>query len=402
MKKFKSKTLLIISNGYPNEKGSVDCTFVKSQVDELSKYFKKIIVIVPTPYFPKILSRLGFKGYVNRLNNYNYTYKNISVFYPTYFKLPNKISYKTFYLFNSVDNLIKKEKIHFDLIHAHFTFPSGYVAAKIKKKYNKKLVVTGHGFDVYDFPFKNAFNKYKFINTLNGCDYFITVSKKNMIKANSIINVKHKSEVIPNGFSNNFKTIPQIIARKKLKLPLNKKIILHVGNYIIDIKNQINLIKAIKELLKVRDDFILYLVGSGKDELKIKQEINKLNLTKYVEIIGSKPHNEIPLWMSASNLLVLPSYFEGNPTVMFESLACGVPFIGTNVGGIKEIIISDKYGFLLKNPTDYKRLASLINKGLNKKWNKTKIINYSHNFSINKINQSILNLYYFLFFKRKE
>lgn len=340
MKNFKNKTLLIISNGYPNKKGSVDCTFVKSQVDELAKYFKKVYVIVPSPYFPKILSKIGLKGYENRLNNYNYTYKNISVFYPNYLKLPNKISYKTFFLFKSVDYLIKKEKISFDLIHAHFTFPSGLLATKLKEKYNKKLVVTGHGFDVYDFPYRSERNKIIFKKVLNNCDYFITVSKKNLNIANSFLNIDDKSDVIYNAYSDYFKPFNKINCRKKLNLPLDKKIILHIGSYKINIKNQLNLIKAINLLKDKRQDFVLYLIGQGPDEKIIKDKINKLNLNSYIEVVGPKPHNLIPYWMSASDLFVLPSYFEGNPTVMFESLACGLPYVGTNVGGVKEIINS--------------------------------------------------------------
>ncbi|NCP71780.1 glycosyltransferase family 4 protein [archaeon] len=391
---FKDKNLLIISNGYPNKEGSIDCTFVKTQVDELSKYFKKVYVIVPTPYFSIFLSKF-VKGYKNRLNNKNYCYKNIEVYYTTYFKLPNKISYKTFNLFDSVDSVIKKNNLKFDLMHAHFTYPSGYVASKLKEKYGIKLIVTGHGFDVYDFPFRNKNNKSKFIYTLNNCDYFITVSKKNMNKVNSIVDVKDKYKIIPNGIPNYFKNTSQVIARKKLKLPLNKKIILHVGNYIVDIKNQINLIKAINELSKVRGDFVLYLIGSGKDEFKIKQEIIKLNLTKYIKVVGSKSHNEIPIWMSASDLFVLPSYFEGNPTVMLEALTCGCPFLGSSAGGMEEIIFPD-IGIILDDPYNFNKLFFLINYGLNKKWEYKKIMKYSKNYYISKINIAILKIYSFI------
>ena len=394
MKNLKNKNLLIISNGYPNKSGSiVDSTFVKDQVDEISKYLNKIYVIVLRPYLPKLLSRF-LKEYNNRVITKNYKYKNISVLYSKYYKLPNKISYKTVNLYKSVLKTINENNINFDLIHAHFTFPSGYVAAKIKQKFNKKLVVTGHGFDVYDFPFKNKLNRRKFLYSLNNCDYFITVSKKNMDKVNSIIDIKSKSEVIPNGFSNDFKNISKNLARKELKLSSNKKIILHVGNYLINVKNQINLIKSINELLKVRSDFILYLIGSGRDEYKIKQKVIELNLTKYIKVIGSKPHNEIPLWMNASNLFVLPSYKESFGVVNIEALACGTPVISTINGGSEEIIVSEKYGFLLNNPNNYKTLASIINKGLNKKWNRNEILKYSQKFNAKNVINKIINIYY--------
>ena len=61
----------------------------------------------------------------------------------------------------------------------------------------------------------------------------------------------------------------------------------------------------------------------------------------HVEFVGGKPHAEIPIWMNACDVFVLSSLSEGNPTVMFECVGCGKPFIGTKVGGIPEIIISD-------------------------------------------------------------
>jgi glycosyltransferase involved in cell wall biosynthesis len=65
---------------------------------------------------------------------------------------------------------------------------------------------------------------------------------------------------------------------------------------------------------------------------------------------------------------------------MFEALGIGLPYVGTNVGGIPEIIISEKYG-LLCNPGKKVDLSKIIDKGLNKNWNKNEIINYSKEFS---------------------
>ena len=50
-----------------------------------------------------------------------------------------------------------------------------------------------------------------------------------------------------------------------------------------------------------------------------------------ITLIGGRPHHEIPLWIGACDAFVLPSLMEGNPTVMFECLGAGRPFIGTRV-----------------------------------------------------------------------
>jgi len=385
--------LLVITNGYPNKDGSIpDSVFVKDQIDLLAKHFKEVNVVVIAPYLPRCLW-FFFKQYKNRVNLVDYKYNNINVFYSKYFKLPNSVSYRTFNLYNSVVRKITKQKIDFDLIHAHFVYPSGYVASKIKKNYKKKLIITGHGFDVYDFPYRSKQNKKIFIDTLHAANFFITVSKKNLSIAKSFLNLDKKSIVIPNGFSNEFGLFSKITARKKLKLNLNKKIILHVGAYKINIKNQINLIRAISELLNTRKDFILYLIGSGKDEKKIRDKIKELKLDKYVKLIGSITHDKMPLWMSASDLFVFPSYSESFGIVQIEAMACGIPVIATINGGSEEIITDKEIGLLLEDPKDYKALANLINIGLNKKWDYKKIKTYAGNFSLKKIIKILLKTY---------
>lgn len=400
MNTFKNKNLLIITNGYPNKDGSIsDSVFVKDQVDELSKYFNKINVIVLAPYFFKFLKTTKLvKGYENRLDLQDYKYDNIEVYYARYFKLPNKISYKTFNLYNSVTKVIKKNNLKFDLIHAHFLYPSGIIASKIKRKYDKKLIITGHGFDVYDFPFKNKKNKQEVINALRNTDLFITVSNSNLKKINQIIDLKKNSKIIANGFSSDFKPRLKTNARKQLKLPLNKKILLNVASYKISIKNQLNLIYAINILNKKRADFVLYLIGSGPDEEIIKEKIIEFKLTKFIKVIGSKSHSEIPLWMNAADLFVLPSYNEGNPCVLFECLGCGIPFIGTNVGGIKEIISSRKFGLIYNNPKDYNKLSKLINLGLNKNWNSKEITTFvKKKYSWGEITKKLILIYKLMF-----
>ena len=94
--------------------------------------------------------------------------------------------------------------------------------------------------------------------------------------------------------------------------------------------------------------------------------------------------------VNAADVFVLPSYSEGNPTVMFEALGCGIPYVGTNVGGVRDIIHSEKYGFIYDNPKDYKTFANLLDKSLNKKWDKNEILNYSKRFTWNKIVQELL------------
>jgi glycosyltransferase involved in cell wall biosynthesis len=111
-----------------------------------------------------------------------------------------------------------------------------------------------------------------------------------------------------------------------------------------------------------------------------------------VKLLNSVPKNQLNYWMNACNLFVLPSLNEGNPTVMFEALGCGKPFIGTKVGGVPEIINSEEYGLLVEpaNPSD---LAEKIMMALDREWDADKILAYSEQYSWENIAREIMRVY---------
>jgi len=108
--------------------------------------------------------------------------------------------------------------------------------------------------------------------------------------------------------------------------------------------------------------------------------------------VGNRPRNEIPLWMNACDLFVLPSLNESFGIVQIETMACGKPVVATNTPGSREIIASEKYGLLCQpgNPED---LADKILVGLEKDWNQQEILQFADSFSWEKIAGDILRIY---------
>jgi len=386
---FKSKNLLILTSEYPDcENKIIGDPFVKSQVDLLAKYFKNVYVISVRPYFPQFLSRL-LKFNLSNLKNYSYN--NIKVYYPKILDFPVDYFRKRRgdRYFKVVDKLIKKEKIKFDLIHAHFTYPPGYVGIKLKEKYGKPLVVTAHGGDIYKLPFISNYWRNKVSRVLKKADKVITVSKRN---ANCIRTLGFKSIIIPNGFDQNlFFPQDKIKCRKKLNLPLDKKIILTIGS-LVEIKGQKYLVSAMKTIVQYNKHIVCYIVGDGELKNDLNKQIEELSLKDYIKLVGARPHSEIPIWMNACDLFVLPSLSESFGIVQVEAIACGIPIIATKNGGSEEIIISKEYG-LLCEPGNPKDLSKKILIALNKKWDKNKILKYSKKFMWNKIVKDIIRCY---------
>lgn len=295
-------------------------------------------------------------------------------------------------LFKTFEKYIKKRGIQFDLIHAHFTWPSGYVAVKLGEKFRVPVVVTAHGFDAYDLPFRNQ----RWFETIRGvllrADKIITPSESNMkIITEKLLIDPQKVIKVSNGFSSSFHPINKDLSRERLGLSQNKKIILNVAN-VVPIKGHRYLIEAMKIVSERRDDILCIIVGGGPLKTELKKKIKKEGLEDKIILVGAKPHDEISLWMNAADLFVLPSLSEGNPTVMFEALGVGLPFVGTGVGGVPEIITSEDYGLLCR-PGDPIDLAEKILIALDKEWDREKIRRYAEQFTWDNIAKEILKAY---------
>jgi teichuronic acid biosynthesis glycosyltransferase TuaC len=380
------------------------CWFIKKNIEAMSKYVNKIHVFIHHNYLSEISSYLPFDGYVEVVRQFYLKDKLIDVegkpenviihlLSLLYFipdgrnkRVSDKIARK--YM-----SYIKKHRIEVDIIHAHFLYPQGDIAIKLGKKMNIPVTITAHGHDIYDMPFRDDKWNKKIKWILDNSDHIITVSKINERILIEKLNIAgEKITIVPNGYDSlKFKPIPKKDAREKLNLPEDKKIILNVAN-LYSIKGQNLLIESIKNVLKERQDIFCAIIGGGNLRKKLEQQIRELDLEDYVKLYGPKPYTEIPLWMNAADIFVLPSINEGNPVVMFEALGVGLPFIGTKVGGIPEIIISEDYGLLVKssNPKD---LTEKIIIALNKKWEKDLIGKYAQQFSWDKISIQTSNIY---------
>jgi len=379
--------LLVIVSSFPDKNNTRTINiFVKEQLKSLSKYFKKIYILSPTSLGRKLRDH-------NRAFYKDYSFKNIYVYFPTYINTPYLKLLRKIWLYfekKSIKKTIEKHAMKFDLIHAHYTWPSGAVSIKLKKEFNVPVVITEHT----SLTFRRVIEKKDklYLNTWNYCDAIIRVRRKDIKDILNLGIPVNKVYHIPNGFDPSlFYPLSQKNLRKKLNLPENKKIILNVAN-LYAVKGHVVLLEAIKEILKERKDIFCVIIGAGPLRRNLRNEIRRLGLKEYVALVGANPHEVIPLWMNACDVFVLPSLSEGNPTVMFECLGCGVPFVGTRVGGIPEIITSENYGLLVE-PANPKDLAEKILIALKKEWDHRKIVEYSKKFTWEEISKKILDVY---------
>ena len=193
---------------------------------------------------------------------------------------------------------------------------------------------------------------------------------------------KGRMVAIPNGINTevfSFNQKNRIKTRNELNLG-NNKLLLAVGR-LTEAKDYPNLLLAIQLLKKQRTDFKLVIVGDGPLKTDLVNMVKELDLTEYVQFLGIR--NDIPDLMSASDLFVLSSAWEGFGLVVAEAMACERLVVATDCGGVAQV--TSPYGSLIE-PKNHLLLYQAINRVLD--------INLSESAKIGTLSrQHIINNY---------
>lgn len=257
---------------------------------------------------------------------------------------------------------IKNSKI----IHAHgHPYLTSLMAGKLAKQYEKPFVLTQHNTFI---DYNNIFNHIEKINdltvgkeTLKQADKIITVSDATKEYVLSLGAKHNKIKVLHNGVDlNRFKPLPKVKEeiRKKIGISKNAFVILTVRRIVY--KNGVDtLIDAANIAIKKKQNIVFIIAGKGPDMVNIQNQIEHLGLEKNIKLTGFVADNDLPLYYNAADMFVLPSKSgEGLPLVALEAMACGLPVIATNVGGINEIMVKN-FGKLVP-PNNPVALANAI------------------------------------------
>ena len=242
-----------------------------------------------------------------------------------------------------------------DVIHAHNAFPEG-VAAVRAFGHDRPVVVTVHGSDINHFAMKPSL-KPDIVTALNASAHIICVSGSLAVTLRSI-GVTTETTVIPNGINTTMlHPGDKAEATHLLGLDPSRKRILFAGNF-VPVKGVEYLIKAMPTVLAEYPGCELVLLGASSvtaGRQVYAGAISEEGIGKTVRIVERVPHDHLPSWIHASDLLALPSLNEGFGLVAAEALACGRPVVATLSGG-PEDIVEEGTGVLVP-PRDPEALA---------------------------------------------
>jgi len=394
--KLKRKLLVILEN-LPSEKKSNVWGHALSQICSLSEECD-ITIASPELLSLSLWSYKRNKKQISKLPTYKYRVGNIQYWRPRYLDFSifswnyRKNYFQIVSMIFSLLLLIIRKGINIDIIHAHYVYRTGYVAAIIGKILRKPVIITAHGSDIHQNLYsENILFRKRTVNALRWSSKVIAVSEslKKIIDKEVL---EEKTFVLPCGLDNRlFYPMNTIECRRVLSLLINKKILLFVGT-LNPVKGVDILINAFKRIRDKDDNVELIIIGDGPLRSELEQKVRNFGIAENVHFLGRKNHNKIHLYINASDIIVQPSRNEGRGLAIMEALACGKPIVASRVGGIPETIINNKLGILVEKENPVALADGIIN-ALNGTWDKRYISKYAKQFSQSHLAPQLLKIY---------
>ncbi len=354
--------ILLFSYLFPNSKLPNRGIFNLSRAKALTNAGCSVIAVAPVsvnPNLKDLLSLSGIKKQFVLLNKLRSVprlevYEGIKVYHPKWITAPRKFFWKYlpdilhFFAGKEIDGIISEFKP--DLIISTWVNPFSAYANYFKKYIGVKHFAVAEGSDVLVQPssFKGWSRIEKLIN--ENSDLVIAVSQKMKEQMEHTTGLK-RIKLINNGYDENiftFKNPNGKFAADYLK-------IVTVANFNYEKGHDI-LFEALR-LLKIK--FKLTLAGDGPLRERYERAVKEYGLQNDVIFLGQVPHSRIPELLAAQDLFCLPSRSEGFPAAPLEAMACGLPVVAADVGGMNEIITGGFNGYLFM-PGSKEELAQKI------------------------------------------
>lgn len=317
--------VLVLSNMYPSFRSKTFGIFVKNQVELLRKKGLNVDVIaVADP-------RKGKKRMVQKYGMF---------FLKNFFRLATAgKSYRA--------------------VHVHYIFPTGLAGLLYKYLFKSKLIVTSHGGDIDQMIKKTSFSRNMTGLILQKADHVIAVGDRLKQEIHQHFKIEEeKVSVINMGVNReNFYPKGKQQSRDKLSISHDEKMLVFVGN-LIEAKGLNELLDAYTQIKPSMPELTLHLIGEPKNQAYFEAFQNKIADQPDIFIHPAKSQNEVADWLSAADVFVLPSHIEGFGLVALEAMACGVPVVGTDVGGLS-YLLDEERGLKVK-PHDAESLANAI------------------------------------------
>ncbi|TRY28174.1 N-acetyl-alpha-D-glucosaminyl L-malate synthase BshA [Brevibacillus sp. LEMMJ03] len=245
-------------------------------------------------------------------------------------------------LANRMAQVAQNEKL--DLLHVHYAVPHALCAYLAKQMVGErlKIVTTLHGTDITVLGYDSSLSGMIRFG-IEQSDLVTAVSKDLIRQTRELLHVD--KEIVPvYNFVDKRRYYPKEVGEwKRVFAPNGEKILMHISNFrpVKRVPDVIEIFRLVREQLPVK----LMLIGEGPDLGSVRNMVAELGLESDTHFLGKQ--EDVAEVISMADVMLLPSEKESFGLVALEAMACGVPVVTTNAGGLPEVVPDGECGFLL-------------------------------------------------------
>ena len=369
--------IVVFSPLFPSSVQPIAGVFIRERMFRL-KDDARLTVVAPQPWFPLqgLLARI-WPHYRPR-HPASEVQQGIEVLFPRFLSVPAMFRWLDGFsmalcAYPLMRRLARDGRA--DMIDAHFAYPAGYAATLLGRWLRRPVSITLRGTE--SVHLRSPRLRRRVMAAVSRADRVFSVSD-----SLRRLLVDHgappaKIEVIGNGVDlNRFRPIDRGEARARLDLPPSARVLVSVGG-LVERKGFHRVIDVLPQLLQRVPD-LQYLVIGGPGpacdmSAQLHDQVARLGLTRQVRFLGALPPDALPAVLSAADVFVLATRYEGWANVFLEAMACGLPVVTTRVGGNAEVVSAPELGTLVPFD-DPQALVAALDDALKRIWNRERII----------------------------
>jgi glycosyltransferase involved in cell wall biosynthesis len=331
------KSVLFLSNAYPDFESSYRGIFIKKMAFLLKKEGFQLTIVTP-----KIYRGSRYFEEQNGIKVYRFPFFARDKLLIEYKKIPY-LRMGLYYLSGFFLTVYAMLKNKCDVIHAHWAIPTGLIGVWVGFLLKKPLIVTIHGSDLRMALERPGFLRKIFVYVCKNATHLNCVSNVQKREMKQLGITGEKISIIPMGVDETF-----LKTGMNRKIEFNKRPFIILSNRnLLPLYNVSLLIRAIPIVLKEEPETKFLIAGDGAEKEALERKVKNLNINSSVTFLGRVPHEEMPNLLSQADIYVSTSLYDGTSVSLLEALASGAFPVVTDIPSNKEWIADGDNGFLV-------------------------------------------------------
>ncbi len=330
------KSILFLTNAYPDFDSSYRGNFIKEMATRLERNGYRIFVVTP-----KIYRGSHYFEEQNGIKVYRFPFFARNKLLIEYEKIPY-LRMIIYYLFGFFITIYVLFRHRCNLIHTHWVIPTGLIGVFAGALLKRPLVVTIHGSD-FRMATARPFLLKVFLYVCMKAQHITCVSEVQKKEIEQLGIKEEKISVFPMCIDEDFLEVGR--SREK-DLGSGSLTVLSNRN-LLPIYNVSLLIRVIPMVLQEEPNTKFFIAGDGPERDHLEKEAKKLNVNSSLQFLGRVPHEEVPNLLARADIYVSTSLYDGTSVSLLEAMGSGAFPIVTDIPANREWIINGKNGFLV-------------------------------------------------------